>query len=212
MKDIGILFDFDGTLIDSEPAILYSYEELFRRYGKIEDFTPEKRIKVVGPSIDSAIAEMFPNENTEQLVDEYRAIQSEHVQHLVQVMPHTVEVLKILKKNYKLGIVSSRRRDSVIHILNILELKDYFDDLIGYDDVKKEKPDPEGVLTIIKRMNLKDAIYIGDSVVDILAGQNANIKTVAYLSKMEKKEGLIKSQPTYLIDDLFELLDIVKTL
>ena len=212
-KERAVLFDFDGTLIDTEPAILYSYGKLFETYRSKEEFIPEYQVAVLGPSIDSMIALYFPNEDTQKLVDEYRHIQKEHMEELTTLMPHALELLKWLKEEgYPTSLVSSRRRDSIDNVLNFLHLNAYFEFNVGYDEVKEEKPHPEGILKAMEYYGCEKGIYIGDSPNDILAGQNANIPTVGYVSKEEKRYAIAQCEPTYLITDLMEVKEILEGL
>ena len=205
-----VLFDFDGTLMDTEQAIIQSYRELFRRYRSEEEFTKEKQISVLGPSLYDMITSFFPDEDVEVLQKEYRAYQNEHLKELIQPMPNAIELLEWLKKKgYVVGIVTARRKDSLEHILELFNMKEYFDVLIGYYDVQKQKPDPEGILKAIGDTQYEEVYYVGDSAGDILAGKNANVKTIAYLWMEERKEVLRNSDADYYIEDLLEVRDIV---
>lgn len=210
MNNKLVLFDFDGTLMDTEQAIIQSYRELFRHYRSEEEFTKEKQISVLGPSLYDMITSFFPDEDVEVLQKEYRAYQNEHLKELIQPMPNAIELLEWLKeKGYVVGIVTARRKDSLEHILELFNMKEYFDVLIGYYDVQKQKPDPEGILKAIGDTQYEEVYYVGDSVGDILAGKNAGVKTIAYLWMEERKEVLRNSDADYYIEDLLEVRDIV---
>lgn len=206
-----VLFDFDGTLMDTEQAIIQSYRELFRRYRTVEEFTKEKQISVLGPSLYEMISTFFPDKDVEILQKEYRAYQNEHLNERMKPMPHAIELLEWLKKKeYVVGIVTARRKDSLEHILNLFNMNDYFSILIGYYEVQNQKPDPEGILKAIGDTQYEDVYYVGDSVGDILAGKNAGVKTIAYLWMEERKETLRNSGADYYIEDLLEVRNMVE--
>ena len=207
----AMLFDFDGTLMDTEKAVLDTLEEIFRRYRTKEEFTNEVKVEVLGPPLYDSILKYFPEEDTEKLVMEYRDYQKAHLNETVSIMKHAVELVDTLKKKgYKVGFVSTRRFDSMVHILDLFSLTSKFDVIIGADNVTKNKPSPEGILLACNKLNLEKSVYVGDSVTDIQAGKAANSITVAYISNINKKNALLNETPDYITDDLLEILQIIK--
>ena len=207
----AMLFDFDGTLMDTEKAVLDTLEEIFRRYRTKEEFTNEVKVEVLGPPLYDSILKYFPEEDTEKLVMEYRDYQKAHLNETVSIMKHAVELVDTLKeKGYKVGFVSTRRFDSMVHILDLFSLTSKFDVIIGADNVTKNKPSPEGILLACDKLNLEKSVYVGDSVTDIQAGKAANSITVAYISNINKKNALLNEKPDYITDDLLEILQIIK--
>ena len=206
-----LLFDFDGTLMDTEQAIVQSYKELFRRYRSVEEFTRDKQVEVLGPTLEEKMREFFPEKDVHLLQQEYRTYQNEHLKELVQPMKHTFDLLNYLKEeNYLLGIITSRRSESLYRILDLFDMKNYFLIFLCHDHVEKEKPDPEGILKGLEEYPGREAFYIGDSPTDILAGKNAHIKTIGYLHVEEKKEKLYEANADYYIEDLMEIKEILE--
>ena len=207
----AMLFDFDGTLMDTERAIVESFREIFRRYRTEEEFTKELQVEVLGPSLSTSMKKYFPNEDTIQLENEFRDYQKAHLNETVSIMKHAVELVDSLKeKGYNVGFVSTRKHDSMVHILNLFSLVPKFDVIVGADDVTQNKPSPEGILLACNKLNLEKSVYVGDSATDIQAGKAANSITVAYISNMNKKNALLNEQPDYITDDLLEILQIIK--
>ena len=129
----------------------------------------------------------------------------------MQPMPHAPEMLEQLRhEHYRTGIVTTRKHDSVVNILEILGIKGYFDIVIGHDDVKRGKPDPEGILKAMDELQCTQSVYVGDSASDVKAGRAAGSLTVAYPTKPEKRESLEQAGPDYIINDLLDLMDILK--
>ena len=126
-------------------------------------------------------------------------------------MKHAVELVDTLKeKGYKVGFVSTRKHDSMVHILNLFSLVPKFDVIVGADDVTQNKPSPEGILLACNKLNLEKSVYVGDSATDIQAGKAAKSITVAYISNINKKNALLNENPDYITDDLLEILQIIK--
>jgi len=207
----AVLFDLDGTIADTEPAILKSYEHVFRTYLDVSEFTPERRVEVLGPSIEEEMKKFFPDIPTEDAIRTYRDYQVEHIAEWVRPMPYVNETLEAIRgRGYRTGIVTTRKHDSVVNILEILGMKGYFDIVIGHDDVEKEKPDPEGILKAMTSLKCTRSVYVGDSAGDMRAGKAAGSATVAYPTKEEKKEDLERTEPDYIIKDLRDLLEILQ--
>ena len=207
-----IVFDLDGTLQDSTEAILNSFKDTFRKYGNEDDFTLERQKEVLGPPIYEMFKKYFPNLDTNELCDYYRECNKKELEKSLKPMPNAIEVVNALKEDgYKVAILTTRMKESTKSCLKICGFGE-FDDIITFDDVKSTKPNPEGLFKIVKKhkLNGDDLIMIGDSKADVLAGQSFGAYTVAYLSHEGKKDDLIALKPNRTINDLKEILDIVK--
>ena len=207
-----IVFDLDGTLQDSTEAILNSFKDTFRKYGNEDDFTLERQKEVLGPPIYEMFKKYFPNLDTNELCDYYRECNKKELEKSLKPMPNAIEVVNALKEDgYKVAILTTRMKESTKSCLKICGFGE-FDDIITFDDVKSTKPNPEGLFKIVKKhkLNGDDLIMIGDSKADVLAGQSFGAYTVAYLSHEGKKDDLIALKPNRTINDLKEILDVVK--
>ncbi|PKM65319.1 MAG: prolipoprotein diacylglyceryl transferase [Firmicutes bacterium HGW-Firmicutes-19] len=208
-----ILFDFDGTLMDTEPAIIESFKQVFGKYAPDTIITREMELSFLGPTLWETFKKYLPEEDADKLVEEYRIINFEMHKTHVKPMEGAKELLTGLKEQgYKIGIVSSKLTDAIDLGLNMFEMKDYFDVVIGLEQVKKHKPDPEGLFEACKKLNIghDSAIYIGDTQGDVLAGINAGMFTIAYATDQERKDMLDKLKPTRLISSLSEINDVLK--
>lgn len=212
-KKPTIVFDFDGTLANSTPAIIATYKELFKRHDKVENFTEDKQKEVLGPALYTMFAKYWPNLDSQALFDEYQEITKDELKKSLKMMPHGYEVLKALKdKGYTVAIASARTKESGQNCLNILELNDLIDNFYGLNEAKKKKPDPELLFNLINdnNYNSEDVIVIGDSATDIEMGKNYGAYTIGYIESEGRKEQLINSKPNRVITDLNEILDIVE--
>ena len=198
MNRVPVLFDFDGTLMATEPAIHESFREVFRLHGDVEDFDERKQIEVLGPPLDVMMKKYFPDLDPEVLKAEYRNYQNAHLTELVKPMPYAKELLIWLKeRGYRIGIVSTRRTDSIERIMETADMQGLADVTIGYEKVTRQKPDPEGVAMAIEILGYSadtPCIYIGDSPADIQCGKNARAYTIAMISSCFSSASSILSE------------------
>lgn len=212
-KKPTILFDLDGTLIDTEEPIILSYRELYKKYDKEENFTQEIQTEVLGPGLMEMFAKLFPNEDANVLFKEYKEINNALLPEYLRPMPNAMETLKALKEEgYHIGAVTTRTHDSAVHCLSLIGMDAYIEDICGIDDVKKPKPDIEGFNKIIdkNKWNKDDIIMIGDSIADINGGKNYGTFTVAYIFNKNKTAKVLECKPDKSIEDIGELINIVK--
>lgn len=213
-KKPTIVFDVDGTIQDSTPAIWASYIDTYKHFGyDPKDFTDEIKAYVLGPALKETFEKLLPNENADKCCEYFRQVNLEELHKTLKPMPHATEVLQTLKdEGYHMAVLTTRGKDSLAECLKICGFENFFDAVIRLEDVKNVKPDPEG-LFILKdkyKMNSADVIMVGDSVADVKAGDAFGAYTIAYLSNEGKKAKLIASNPNRQISDLNEILDIVK--
>ena len=111
-----------------------------------------------------------------------------------------------------MGIVSSKKKEAVAYGLQLTGLDGYFATIIGYDEVKHYKPDPEGLLVACTALHQShdDAIYVGDSATDMIAAHQAGMYSVALITHTERKDAILATNPNEAIHDLMELLHILE--
>lgn len=207
---IGAVFDFDGTLMDTEPAIMASFEHVFEVYGKPEDFTPDRRIQVLGPPLDQMMAEFFPEYDPWEVVHEYRKYQRENLRSLIHPMEGAGEMLaKLSAMGVPCAVVSTRYYKSLIELMENARMSGFMSVILGNDSVTKPKPDPEGILKAQEQMKADRVVYVGDSAMDIQAGRNAGAVTIAFPSNEGKREQVLSEQPDYVIRTLTEVPGII---
>jgi len=208
-----ILFDLDGTIIDSQKAIIDSFGRMYEARNRSDEFTREIQLSVLGPNLRDALKRLFPEEDVEKMLDEYHIYTNEILLKEVKPMKGAIDTLSALKeKGYQLGIVSSRSSKSMTSVLETLDMKKYFTDYIGSDEVVNDKPDPEGMIKLLdrSRMNRDEVYYVGDSPGDVKTGKAYGAKTIAYFFEEGRKEILLAENADYYIDDLSEVLDILQ--
>ena len=124
------------------------------------------------------------------------------------------KILRELPKNYDLAILTGRPREEAIYVLKNNDVINYFSEIIAMEDVKKQKPNPEGLLKILKKFNANNAFYFGDTIEDMKAAVNADIIAVGVLPPSDKSEKLknllLENGAQSVIDNINRIGDVLK--
>jgi pyrophosphatase PpaX len=205
-----ILFDLDGTLVDTNELIISSFLHTLGKYYP-DKYKREDVLPFMGPSLYDTFSGIDP-ERAEEMILEYRTYNHENHDRLVKEFKGVNETVKRLKEDgFKIAIVSTKILDTVIKGLKLTKLDPYFDVIVALDHVKKPKPDPEAIYVALKQLDStpKKAIMVGDNYHDVLAGKNAGTKTAGVAWSMKGKDFLAKYDPDYILDEMSDLLKIV---
>jgi pyrophosphatase PpaX len=176
----AVIFDFDGTLADTLPVCFLAFDAVFREFDNREVTTEEIKA-MFGPSETGIIRENLKNNNYDEAIELYYDIYRERHRNIVQNNEEINTLIRQLKTNgYKLGIVTGKARRSLDISLDCLGLNNIFDVIITGDDVEFPKPHPEGIYKALEHLNVshKEAVFLGDSDADIMAGKQANVYTI----------------------------------
>lgn len=180
MQPKAIIFDFDGTLADTLPICYYSFQKVFKQFDDRELSAEEIKL-MFGPSETGIIRHNLLDDNKEEAIELYYACYLEEHARLVQPNEEILQLLHDLKdQQYKLGIFTGKAKRSLDISLQQLNMENIFDVLITGDDVEEPKPHPEGLLKAlhILKINNKEAVFVGDSDADILAGRQSSVYTI----------------------------------
>lgn len=208
-----ILFDFDGTIMDTQDVIFESYKHVFKKHKPDFELTDDILYSFLGPTLWDSFGQYFEKDRIDDLVSEYREINMSLHDTLVKPMDHVIEVLDTLKsQGYKMGIVSSKLYEPIITALKMFDMEDYFEVIYGMDNYDKVKPDPDGILKAMDAMfyDRSSFIYIGDSKTDIEAGKNAGAFTIGTVFDKNREQEIIDANPNVIIDDWRELLEVLE--
>jgi pyrophosphatase PpaX len=206
-----VLFDLDGTLIDSGPLILSSFQHATRTVLGREIPDEALMANVGGHGIHAQMRE-FDEEQANELVRVYREHNST-VYRAVLAFPGIESVLRQLQSEGRgLGVVTVKGRATVDVTFEVLPLRGYFATVVTADDTERPKPDPEALLLALERLgtDVADAAYVGDSPFDIRAAKAAGMLAVAVawggihpLSRLEAE------RPDHVVHAPQELLDVL---
>ena len=204
-----VLFDFDGTLIDTNELIYKSFVYTFDKFGY--SFTKDEILLFNGPPLRETFSNINP-ELADEMIRTYREHNAKHHDEYVKLFPNVRETLTTLKENgYQLAIVSAKMREGVEQGLEITKIGSYFDTIVTIDDVINPKPHPEPVVKALTELNTPpaEAIMVGDNYHDILSGNHAGTKTAGVSWSIKGEEYLKQYNPTYMLQDMTDLLPIV---
>lgn len=206
----AILFDLDGTIIDTNELIITSFDYILNNYLGL-NIGKDEIIESFGIPLKD-VMNHYAKERADELVDEYIKYSLHSHDKYIKSYDHVEDgLIKLRNKGLKLAIVTSKRRGTALKGLNCFDLEKYFDVIITPEDSKRHKPDGEPVIKACEALEVKpeETIMVGDSHNDILCGKNAGAKTclVNYTALDVKK---IKAyNPDFTIDKIEELLQII---
>jgi HAD superfamily hydrolase (TIGR01509 family) len=208
----GVVFDFDGTLVDSMNIIFEVLNEALSKRN-----LPKISLELLGrmagqPISDMVNAEMHVPETTIKAIekDVFKSYMK-FCRTSCQPLPHVENTLKILKsKGVKLGLLTTTPRKPLEVAVRKLAIGKYFDVMLAKNDAKN-KPDPDGLKRIIREFGIRKdyCLYVGDSPTDILTGKAAGIKTIAITTGITTMEQLKENTPDNVITDMEQLLTLV---
>jgi len=212
-KEIVILFDLDGTLIDSTDAIIgcfyHSFNELNFDFKGIEDDIKNE----IGYPLDIMYANLgVPQSKVWDFVDSYKQEYRKVSQEQTYLLENALEAVKLASSFARLGIVTTKTTAYTIPLLENFKLMGYFETIIGRQEVENPKPDPEPVLKAIDNMNMivnKNIFMIGDTKLDIIAANEANISSIAVLCGYGKKDEL-SLYTANIVTDSLEAVKMIK--
>jgi phosphoglycolate phosphatase len=207
-----IIFDLDGTLVDTSRDITNALNYAFKPYG-LKELSVEDTIKMVGEGITRLIEKLLGDEKIQMrdiAIKRFLDYYSKHLIDYSSIYPHVRETLQKLN-DYKKAVISNKREYLSTRLLDKLGLLKYFDLVVGSDTTSERKPSAIPVIYVFTKLgvNPDESIIVGDSNYDIEAGKKAGLKTVAVTYGYRKKQYLMDAD--YIIDsikDLLALLDI----
>ncbi len=213
-----LIFDLDGTLIDSSHDITDAINHAVRPLG-IRPLTVTEIKEMVGSGITKLIEDLISTEKIvldskqpynlkEEAVNRFLEYYSAHLLDNTTAYPQVKETLSKLGR-YKKAVISNKREGFSKMVLEGVNLLEFFDVVLGSDSISERKPSPVPVFEVLKRLDVSksETVIIGDSNFDIEAGKAAGVKTVAVTYGYRSKEAL--KEADFMIDKFGELLNIL---
>lgn len=205
------IFDFDYTLGDSTDGIVQS---VLYALSKLEEEpkTTEEIRKTIGLSLNETYFTLTGNKNEER-ADLFAKYFKEKADEVMVASTQIYEPVKqfftaLREKGCKIGIVTTKYHYRIDAILAKFDMNHMVDMIVGGEDVKTPKPDPEGLLFAIKQLQLEktDILYVGDSVVDAKTAEAANVDFAGVLTGTTLAENFSKYRNVCIADDLYGIL------
>jgi len=207
-----IIFDLDGTLVDSKKGIVDAVNFTLRKLGLNEKPFGEI-VSFIGAGVNSLIRKAIGKRNRglfNKGISIFEDYYKKHAAVKSRLYPHVEDVLEYFKGKL-MFVVTNRRKDMALVTLNSLGIYKYFKDTISGDDESCLKPSACPLDKVLKsNIDKRRSIIVGDMDLDILSGKKAGILTCAVTYGIGKKEDIMKAEPDYIIDDVTELKDIIK--
>jgi pyrophosphatase PpaX len=211
MRFETVLFDLDGTVVDSGGIILASMRHATQEVlGR--DYSDEELMQAVGgPGLEAQMSALAPD-HVEQLVDVYRA-HNEPLHDELEACAGMEDVLvRLREEGRRLGVVTAKRRSTVELAFAQVPLGHLFEAIVGGDETERHKPDPEPLLLGAERLGADPAAtaYVGDSPFDVRAAKAAGMFAVAVTwGRIHDRERLEAEQPDAIVDQAEELLGLL---
>jgi pyrophosphatase PpaX len=207
-----VLFDLDGTLIDSGPIILASMQHAVRTVLDREITPEELATRVGGQGLVAQMTELSPAQ-VDELVEVYRQ-HNDPLHEELEAFEGMMEVLPRLRAEGRtLGIVTSKRHRTVALAFDRFSwLREQFAVVVGHDDTERHKPDPDPVLAALEQLgaDASEAAYVGDSPFDIQAAKAAGTFAVGVSwGGIHSDERLLAEEPDAFVHSPEELLDVL---
>lgn len=210
-----IIFDFDGTLGDTQQIIVTTLQMTISELH-LSERSDKECISIIGMPLAGCFKALYPDADNDTIslsADTYRRLFKENMQNFKPVaFPYVTETLHTLKEQgYMLTIASSRWHKSLVELVHNLGINDCISYLLGADDVEQAKPYPEPVLKTLTATGIdaSHTLVVGDMAVDIQMGASAGAKTCGVTWGNGSRQDLEEAGADYIIDSIEELLPLL---
>jgi len=211
----AIIFDLDGTLIDSIDDIAQSMNDVLIEFGyekhKIEDYN-----YFVGDGalilVQNAVPKDTPTEKVQQMFRRFIEVYETGIHHNTKPYAGVYELLEKLKDtHFKLGILSNKPHEITKLYMKQLFSNYNFEEIHGQKVGVTKKPDPIGATNIAKSFNIKpeEIYFVGDTSTDMKTAKNANMKSIGVSWGFRPKEELLEHGANFIVDDCGQLWDLL---
>ena len=211
MPDIKlIIFDLDGTLVDSLDDLTDATNAMLKRFGRGELLRQEVRL-LVGQGATRLVERAMPGVSSEEVEEGVRlflAYNDAHIADMTRLYPGVKETLAILGEQWQLAVISNKYEAHCRKLLAILGVADHFNAVLGADSLPFRKPSPEPLLKLMADCGVSAAetAIVGDSINDMIAGRGAGVVTIGCTYGYGEISELIEAD--FRVDNFAELIDL----
>lgn len=206
-----VLFDLDGTVIDSGAIILASMRHAAKEVLGLEPADEDLMAAVGGPGLEAQMRALAPD-RVEELVTVYRAHNEPLHDGIVSFAGIDDVLVRLKDDGRRLGIVTAKRRETVELAFAQVPLGHLFDTVVGGDETERHKPDPEPLLLALERLRAQpaEAAYVGDAPFDVKAARSAGLFSVGVTwGGIHARERLEAEDPDVLVDTPADLYGVL---
>ncbi len=208
----AILFDLDGTLIDSTKGIIESFNHAFSSFNEQEP-KAEDICSLIGHPLEVMFSRLGAKEDR---LDEYIKRYKENYQKIsiqtTKLLPQAKEAIELASSLAPIAVVTTKTALYSKQILEHFKVLKHFSAVVGREDVTHPKPDAEPILAALKRLDVapsKEVYMIGDTPMDLQSAKNSKINAIGLSSGYGKKEDLLPYE-TELKDNAYEAVHFLK--
>jgi pyrophosphatase PpaX len=205
-----VVFDLDGTVVNTIPLIIASYEHaMVDVLG--EHPTPDEARGWIGQTLYATFGARHPA-RAQELIDSYVSWNAEHLAELLEEFPGTPALLEALAvAGVTVGVATSKRRTSAENTVLHAGLAGQLSVTVAMEDTATHKPDPEPLLLALQRLGgrSEQAAYVGDAVVDVLAARAAGMAAIAVSWGAAARPDLEAAKPDFLVDTVADLQSLL---
>ncbi|WP_393971203.1 HAD-IA family hydrolase [Oxyplasma meridianum] len=205
----AVIFDMDGTLLDSEGMSAVATDYGFRRVlGR--GITEEENADLIGRPVKKILSQWFP-EKGDEIYETGRKYYNDNISS-IRVYPGIREMLeKLSGMNLRMAVVTSSHRTDAETLLNIFGIMKYFQFYVGQEDTIYQKPDPDPLILALKKLHVKntDCIYVGDQPYDIIAAHGAGIRPLGAVWGSGKVERMEQYHPEAILKAPEEVVKLI---
>jgi pyrophosphatase PpaX len=214
VRQTTLLFDLDGTLVDSIGLIVGSMRHAFRGRERVP--TDKEWTSRIGTPLRACFGDWAADDaDLELLIQGYREFQLANHDRLMTAYDGVAETLALLRaRGHRMALVTSKSEELAIRALRHTGLDPYIEEIVGLEACTRHKPDPEPVEVALRRMgaNPSEAIFLGDSPYDILSGNAAGVHTIAALWGPFSRAELELASPGDFIERIGDLPGLLERL
>jgi HAD superfamily hydrolase (TIGR01509 family) len=211
----AVIFDWDGTLGDTRQVIVASFQKVLSDlHCKISAEFIERRIGIGAEEIFRQILRASKIRFEEALITSLveKRIQAEiDLSNQAKLFEGAIELLESLHGKVKLALASMSNRDVINYMLNVMDIRRFFDVVLTVDEVHNSKPDPEIFLKSAFQLGISPAkcVVVEDSIFGVEAAKAAKMGCIAVLTGVYSREELKKANPDLIVDSLKEKNEIL---
>lgn len=210
----AVLFDLDGTLVDSIGLLVTSMEFAFE--GRTRRPPVDEWVAMIGTPLDAMLATWADGpEDVQALRARYREFQFANHDAMTSAYPGAIDAVRELHASgYPLAVVTSKLEVGARRSLKYVGIEECFTAVVGIDHTERHKPEPEPVLHALRLLDIPTsrAIFIGDSTHDMHAGRAAGVVTAAALWGPYNREHLETASPSHWLESMDQVVPLVEGL
>ena len=204
-----VLFDLDGTLIDTSELIIDSYQHTLKKVLNLD--VPASEIAI---SLGRPLAEVlgsYSKESLDELIETYREYNDTRHDSMAKLIAGVTETLEVLSKaSLSLGVVTGKRKYLAMRGMQLHGIDAYMQAIVTPEDTQLHKPNPEPIFKALEILGKQpeEAIMVGDSPVDLETARNAGTLSAAVMWSAAPKRHLLAQKPDFLLQKMTDLIPI----